>query len=238
MALILFTHSLTRHGRKWVFYQLPRLSLAASSTLLRLETRSSAPNNVLEERSAEIRGAPFLAFCPPPRRRPRGIHSTAAARLHYAGGAAVSSSKAILDGTCVLSRREKGVEKTRTTFASSGEFAELHSLLQKIMILYLIVQPLCSRATNAKMGPIEHGRRKAERDTRATCRLFEQEREDKVEQVPVASREATSATSLPNAGQRAEAASSCCHFDLVYIPGTSRDPVKIILFSRPHTVSQ
>jgi hypothetical protein len=64
-------------------------------------------------------------------------------------------------------------------------------------MIYLIVQePLCSRATNAKMGPIEHGRRKAERDTRAKCRLFEQEREDKVEQVPVASREAQRALPL------------------------------------------
>jgi hypothetical protein len=38
------------------------------------------------------------------------------------------------------------------------------------------------RATNAKMGPIANGRRKAESDTRAKCRLFEQ-RDDKVEKV-------------------------------------------------------
>jgi hypothetical protein len=57
------------------------------------------------------------------------------------------------------------------------------------------------------MGPIEHGQRKAESDTRAKCRLFEQ-REDKVEQVERSNeRHSLGLTSLPNGTSR----SSCCH---------------------------
>ena len=46
----------------------------------------------------------------------------------------------------------------------------------------LFLQFPALRATNAKMGLIKDGRRKAESDTRAKCRLFDQ-REDKVEKV-------------------------------------------------------
>ena len=52
------------------------------------------------------------------------------------------------------------------------------------------------------MGPIEHGRRKTESDTRAKCRLFEQ-REDKVEQVET--QRAPLVVSLLSQTERAEA---------------------------------
>ena len=78
------------------------------------------------------------------------------------------------------------------------------------------------RATNAKMGPIEYGRRKTESDTRAKCRLFEQS-ENKVEKVEK-ERAPLVLTSLPNGTSR----SSCHHrhgcIDLVDTR-TSRDPV-------------
>jgi hypothetical protein len=87
------------------------------------------------------------------------------------------------------------------------------------------------------MGPIEHGQRKAESDTRAKCRLFEQREDYKVEQVERSNeRHSLGLTSLLNGTSR----SSCCHrhgcIDLVdtrTLPYcTSRDPVMIrILFS-------
>jgi hypothetical protein len=90
------------------------------------------------------------------------------------------------------------------------------------------------------MGPIEHGQRKAESDTRAKCRpLFEQREDYNVEQVERSNeRHSLGLTSLPNGTSR----SSCCHrhgctsIDLVdtrTVPYcTSRDPVMIrILFS-------